>query len=97
MNVNYDKSQRFLAFFQFGTNFRNCINSWNIGTNHWLRMVVYERLPNSKNVSTLRTVLTFMMSAIWHGFYPGYYVTFATGALIVTAARIVSINWIISE
>lgn len=45
-------------------------------------MVVYERVP--KNYGT---VLTFALSALWHGFYPGYYMTFASGALIVMAAR----------
>uniref|UniRef100_A0A182WIN8 Lysophospholipid acyltransferase 1 n=1 Tax=Anopheles minimus TaxID=112268 RepID=A0A182WIN8_9DIPT len=69
--------------FEFGTNFRNCINAWNAGTNRWLRMVVFERVPKRYG-----TVLTFGLSALWHGFYPGYYMTFATGALIVMAARI---------
>uniref|UniRef100_A0A1B0DAP9 Uncharacterized protein n=1 Tax=Phlebotomus papatasi TaxID=29031 RepID=A0A1B0DAP9_PHLPP len=68
--------------FEFGTNFRDCINSWNMGTNRWLRMIVYERVPKKYG-----TVLTFALSALWHGFYPGYYVTFASGALFVMAAR----------
>ncbi|XP_062540622.1 lysophospholipid acyltransferase 6 isoform X1 [Armigeres subalbatus] len=69
--------------FEFGTNFRNCINTWNTGTNRWLRMVVFERVPKRYG-----TVLTFGLSALWHGFYPGYYMTFATGAFIVMAARV---------
>jgi hypothetical protein len=48
-------------------------------------MVVYERVPKKHG-----TVLTFALSAVWHGFYPGYYLTFSTGALIVMAARKVS-------
>ncbi|XP_059620421.1 lysophospholipid acyltransferase 6 [Phlebotomus argentipes] len=68
--------------FEFGTNFRDCINSWNLGTNRWLRMIVYERVPKRYG-----TVLTFALSALWHGFYPGYYITFASGALFVMAAR----------
>lgn len=48
-------------------------------------MVVYERAPKR-----FATVLTFALSAIWHGFYPGYYLTFATGALVTMAARKVS-------
>ena len=52
-------------------------------------MVVYERVP--KNYGT---VLTFALSALWHGFYPGYYMTFASGALIVMAARkVIIINF----
>lgn len=69
--------------FEFGTNFRNCINAWNSGTNRWLRMVVFERVPKRYG-----TVLTFSLSALWHGFYPGYYITFATGAFIVMSARV---------
>ncbi|CAD7077188.1 unnamed protein product [Hermetia illucens] len=69
--------------FEFGTNFRDSINNWNIGTNHWLRTVVYERVPKKYG-----TPLTFGLSALWHGFYPGYYITFATGALFVMAARV---------
>ncbi|XP_055526794.1 lysophospholipid acyltransferase 6 isoform X2 [Wyeomyia smithii] len=69
--------------FEFGTNFRNSINAWNSGTNRWLRMVVFERVPKRYG-----TVLTFSLSALWHGFYPGYYITFATGAFIVMSARV---------
>lgn len=49
-------------------------------------MIVYERVPKKYG-----TILTFTLSAVWHGFYPGYYLTFATGAVFVTSARIVSI------
>lgn len=65
---------------------RDAINNWNCGTNRWLRTIVYERVSQKYG-----TVLTFALSAVWHGFYPGYYVTFATGALMVTAARVVSV------
>lgn len=51
-------------------------------------MVVYERAPKKYG-----TFLTFSLSALWHGFYPGYYLTFATGALTVTAARKVFSNF----
>lgn len=64
---------------------RNAINNWNIGTNRWLREIIYERVPKRHG-----TLLTFCLSALWHGFYPGYYVTFASGAVLVMAARIVS-------
>lgn len=36
-----------------------------------------------------RTYATYILSAIWHGFYPGYYFTFLGGALTTNAARIV--------
>lgn len=61
-----------------------------MGTNKWLRMIVYDRVPDMRSKDTVRTILTFALSALWHGFYPGYYVTFATGALVVMSARMVS-------
>lgn len=69
--------------FELASNMRQAINSWNCGTNRWLRSIVYDRVPKKYG-----TVLTFALSAVWHGFYPGYYLTFATGALVVTAARL---------
>ncbi|XP_001360700.3 lysophospholipid acyltransferase 1 isoform X1 [Drosophila pseudoobscura] len=68
--------------FEFSSNMRDAINNWNCGTNRWLRTLVYERVPKRYG-----TLLTFALSAVWHGFYPGYYLTFATGAVTVTAAR----------
>ncbi|KAL5286581.1 MBOAT1 family protein [Megaselia abdita] len=73
----------YVLSFEFSTNIRDAINSWNCGTNRWLRMIVYERVPKKYG-----TILTFTLSAVWHGFYPGYYLTFATGAVFVTSARI---------
>ncbi|KAF2885530.1 hypothetical protein ILUMI_20680 [Ignelater luminosus] len=67
--------------FEFGTSMRESIEAWNIGTNRWLRMLVYER------VNKYSTILTYALSAVWHGFYPGYYLTFASGALFTFAAR----------
>nr|XP_018903556.1 PREDICTED: lysophospholipid acyltransferase 1 [Bemisia tabaci] len=75
-NVNIPK-------FEFGVNFKETIDGWNMGTNRWLRLIVYNR---TKKFST---ALTFALSALWHGFYPGYYLTFANGALFISAARAV--------
>lgn len=76
---------KFVVFyFQFATNLRESIEAWNLGTNRWLRMIVYER------VSKYSMILTYSLSALWHGFYPGYYITFANGALFTYASRVVS-------
>lgn len=42
---------------------------------------IYER------VSSNGVALTFLMSALWHGFYPGYYMSFFTASIVVTFAR----------
>lgn len=42
---------------------------------------IYERV-SSNGIAT-----TFLMSALWHGFYPGYYFSFFTAGFVVTFAR----------
>ncbi|XP_054266033.1 lysophospholipid acyltransferase 6-like [Macrosteles quadrilineatus] len=69
--------------FEFGTSLKETIEYWNKGTNVWLRMIVYDRCKN------YRTLLTYALSSFWHGFYPGYYLTFAGGALFTFASRAV--------
>ncbi|XP_063298257.1 lysophospholipid acyltransferase 2 [Pelobates fuscus] len=63
------------------TSFKMFIDNWNIQTALWLKRVCYERATFSP------TAQTFMLSAIWHGVYPGYYLTFFTGSLMTMAAR----------
>ncbi|XP_073081124.1 lysophospholipid acyltransferase 1 isoform X4 [Manis javanica] len=65
------------------TSFKMYLENWNIQTATWLKRVCYERVPRYP------TVLTFVLSALWHGVYPGYYFTFLTGTLITVAARTV--------
>lgn len=67
--------------FEMGLSLKGCLDHWNRGTGLWLRRVAYDRSPY------LRTVATYSLSALWHGFYPGYYLTFMTGALITVTSR----------
>ncbi|ELW68751.1 Lysophospholipid acyltransferase 1 [Tupaia chinensis] len=68
------------------TSFKMYLENWNIQTAAWLKCVCYER------ASWNPTVLTFILSALWHGVYPGYYFTFLTGILVTSAARAVRNN-----
>ncbi|XP_071660723.1 lysophospholipid acyltransferase 1 isoform X1 [Patagioenas fasciata] len=68
------------------TSFKMYIENWNIQTAAWLKRVCYDRAP------WYPTALTFILSALWHGIYPGYYFTFLTGILITLAARAVRNN-----
>ncbi|XP_012688947.2 lysophospholipid acyltransferase 1 [Clupea harengus] len=63
------------------TSFKKFIDNWNIQTGIWLKFVCYDR------ASRYRTALTFVLSALWHGVYPGYYFTFLTAIPITMAAR----------
>ncbi|MBV96060.1 Lysophospholipid acyltransferase 1, partial [Eschrichtius robustus] len=69
------------------TSFKMYLENWNIQTATWLKRVCYERVP------WYPTVLTFILSALWHGVYPGYYFTFLTGILVTLAARTVRNNY----
>ncbi|KAL7638236.1 UNVERIFIED_CONTAM: hypothetical protein RMT77_010800 [Armadillidium vulgare] len=68
---------------EFGISLKEVLDSWNIGTMKWLRYIVYERAAKQK------TLLTYLLSSLWHGFYPGYYLTFLGGAFFTIAARAV--------
>ncbi|XP_005150023.2 lysophospholipid acyltransferase 1 isoform X1 [Melopsittacus undulatus] len=69
------------------TSFKMYIENWNIQTAAWLKRVCYDRAP------WYPTALTFILSALWHGIYPGYYFTFLTGILITLAARAIRNNF----
>uniref|UniRef100_A0A914XMX9 Lysophospholipid acyltransferase 1 n=1 Tax=Plectus sambesii TaxID=2011161 RepID=A0A914XMX9_9BILA len=70
---------------EMATNFKDTLDAWNCTTMYWLRRVAYDRAPPQ-----FRTVYTYLLSAWWHGFFPGYYLTFLTGALFTVAGRTVS-------
>ncbi|XP_041844990.1 lysophospholipid acyltransferase 1 isoform X2 [Melanotaenia boesemani] len=63
------------------TSFKTFIDNWNIQTGIWLKAVCYDRAPKHQ------LALTFILSALWHGVYPGYYFTFLTAIPITIAAR----------
>ncbi|KAL2271685.1 hypothetical protein VTJ83DRAFT_1056 [Remersonia thermophila] len=69
-------------------NTRGYLDAWNINTSKWLRNYVYLRVtPRGKKPGFRATLATFVTSAFWHGFYPGYYLTFVLGALIQNVAK----------
>ncbi len=68
---------------EFATSVFQSTTSWNRGTNRWLKYYVYERVTYLKS---MRTVLTYLVSALWHGFYPGYY-CFFVGLCVGTIAH----------
>ncbi|XP_053445832.1 lysophospholipid acyltransferase 2 [Nycticebus coucang] len=72
---------------EMSTSFKMFLDNWNIQTALWLKRVCYERASFSP------TVRTFVLSAIWHGVYPGYYLTFLTGVLMTLAARAMRKNF----
>ncbi|KAK4986132.1 Lysophospholipid acyltransferase [Elasticomyces elasticus] len=64
------------------------LGHWNINTNHWLRNYVYLRVtPKGKKPGFRATMATFVTSAFWHGFYPGYYMSFVLASFMQNIAK----------
>jgi len=69
-------------------NNKEYLEVWNQNTNKWLRNYVYLRVtPRGKKPGFRSAMATFITSAVWHGFYPGYYLTFVTAGLIQTCGK----------
>ncbi|KLU89375.1 membrane-bound O-acyltransferase domain-containing protein 1 [Magnaporthiopsis poae ATCC 64411] len=69
-------------------NTRAYIENWNKKTNMWLRNYIYLRVtPRGKKPGFRASMATFVTSATWHGFYPGYYLTFVLASFIQTVAK----------
>lgn len=60
------------------TSIKEVTENWNLGADRWLRYYIYLRLPHP--FSAWAMYITYVASAFWHGYYPGYYVTFVTAA-----------------
>lgn len=56
-NVNVWKVESALSL-------KDTLDNWNCTTMYWLRRVAFERVPKN-----YRTVSTYLLSAVWHGFF----------------------------
>ncbi|XP_071957009.1 lysophospholipid acyltransferase 2-like [Antedon mediterranea] len=65
--------------FETATSLKTLIENWNITGSIWLRHCCYDRVPFQKRL------FTFILSALWHGFYPGYFITFLSAAFFSAA------------
>ncbi|KXT16954.1 hypothetical protein AC579_7423 [Pseudocercospora musae] len=64
------------------------LGNWNINTNHWLRNYIYLRVtPKGKKPGFRASMATFVTSAFWHGFAPGYYLTFVLASFVQNVAK----------
>lgn len=64
------------------------LGNWNINTNNWLRNYVYLRVtPQGQKPGFGATMATFVTSAFWHGFFPGYYLSFILGSFLQNIAK----------
>ncbi|KAJ3348943.1 lysophospholipid acyltransferase [Kappamyces sp. JEL0680] len=66
-----------------GENVKACMDGWNKYTANWLRRYVYVRVK----IPALKLPMTFFISAFWHGFYPGYYLSFLFSVPLTECGR----------
>lgn len=67
--------------FELASNIRAMSRAWNMKTQAWLEKTVYIRTSSS-------LVATYFVSAIWHGFYSGYYLFFLSVPMMTETARV---------
>jgi len=64
--------------FQTAPSFGKATRYWNMRTQHWLDHYIYRRITRTASINMWAT---YFASAFWHGFYPGYYLTFMSAPL----------------
>lgn len=70
---------------EFAQSYKQLTENWNIGANHWLRHYVYLRFnPPGSGISTLKT---YIVSSLWHGFHPGFYMFFMISSSLQVLSR----------
>ncbi|KAL4442125.1 hypothetical protein ABPG77_011386 [Micractinium sp. CCAP 211/92] len=73
---------------EFNPSLPNLAANWNVCTGLWLRHYVYERLtPAGKRPTFATLAITQLISGIWHGLFPGYWLFFATSAVMFEAGK----------
>ena len=64
---------------------KDFLGSWNMSVPKWIKYYVFLRmLPNDKrqSINFKAAFTSFMVSAVWHGFYPGFYMFFLGAFLL---------------
>ncbi len=73
---------------EFNPSIADTPRHWNICTGRWLRHYVYERLSAvGDKPSFFNMLVTQLVSGVWHGLLPGYWLFFATSAFMFQASR----------
>jgi lysophospholipid acyltransferase len=85
-NARHDKVQS-ANIYKLETSYKvkDFLANWNISAHEWLKHYVYVRQLDNKqrgHVNGNAAMITFVVSAVWHGFYPGYYVFFIGAGLM---------------
>jgi lysophospholipid acyltransferase len=73
---------------EFALSPRDTIANWNIQASRWFKLFIYFRMaPPGTKSSAWAQAFTNILSAFWHGFYPGYYIYWSIAALALIIAK----------
>lgn len=68
--------------FETSTNVQTLSRAWNKRTQGWLERYTYHRTGKS-------LLMTYFISALWHGLYPGFFLFFLTVPLVTNIERLI--------
>jgi len=89
--VVYWDGMKNISLFQveFGESLQQSTRVWNTKVSDFLKYHVYLRLmpADAKEAPLYVSLTTYFVSAIWHGFYPGYYYFFVVTAVADNIGR----------
>lgn len=73
---------------EFSASPLNLVRGWNHQVHLWLKRYVHERLVGPGQKPTLKeTTIVFLVSALWHGFYPFYFIMMFYCGLLTEIAK----------
>lgn len=67
-------------------------SNWNICSAKWLKVHVYQPLSDYTGSPRLAITLTNVISAVWHGLSPGYFLTFISVGICTAVGRLIHTN-----
>jgi len=69
---------------EFSHDVKDFLGAWNISVHKWLKYYVYLRMmkKDNKGLQIVPILTTFVVSAVWHGFYPGYFLFFISSGIM---------------
>lgn len=84
---------------EFSYKVNDFLGAWNISVHMWLKYYVYLRLikRDKKGIQLVPIISTFIVSAIWHGFYPGYYLFFLASGIMDYIFKLGSKLWVLFD
>jgi len=91
----YDRIQGINIRLELADNPKSVMDDWNKCVQQWLKRYVYQRVVTEKELranprlAERSALVTFMVSALWHGFYPEYFIGFFIIFLHMQTARFI--------